>query len=117
MPQFRARHRRARLAGASIATEPDALARDSELLSHVLHEVLVEQAGEELRLLEITGEPALLADSPALQRRPSHRNPWIDPLSLLQVELLAPARAGRGEAREPLLATIIGITAEMRNTG
>ena len=32
----------------SIATEPDALARDSELLSSVLHEVLVEQAGEEL---------------------------------------------------------------------
>jgi hypothetical protein len=27
-------------------TEPDALARDSELLSTVLHEVLVEQAGE-----------------------------------------------------------------------
>jgi phosphoenolpyruvate carboxylase len=30
----------------SLATEPDALARDSELLSQVLHEVLVEQSGE-----------------------------------------------------------------------
>jgi phosphoenolpyruvate carboxylase len=69
------------------------------------------------RLLEITGEPSLLADSPALQRRLSHRNPWIDPLSLLQVELLARSRAGRAEAREPLLATITGIAAGMRNTG
>ena len=47
------------------------------------------------RLLEITGARALLDDAPALQRRLSHRNPWIDPLSHLQVELLARARAGR----------------------
>ena len=38
--------------------------------------------------------PSLLDDSPALQRRLSHRNPWIDPLSHLQVELLARSRAG-----------------------
>jgi phosphoenolpyruvate carboxylase len=69
------------------------------------------------RLLEIMGAPALLDDAPALQRRLSHRNPWIDPLSHLQVELLARARAGRPEAREPLLATITGIAAGMRNTG
>ena len=69
------------------------------------------------RLLEITGAPSLLDDSPALQRRLSHRNPWIDPLSHLQVELLARARAGRPDAREALLATITGIAAGMRNTG
>ena len=69
------------------------------------------------RLLEITGAPSLLDDSPALQRRLSHRNPWIDPLSHLQVELLARARAGQHDAREPLLATITGIAAGMRNTG
>ncbi|HEY6696158.1 MAG TPA: phosphoenolpyruvate carboxylase [Solirubrobacteraceae bacterium] len=69
------------------------------------------------RLLEIAGAASLLDDTPALQRRLSHRNPWIDPLSHLQVELLARARAGREEAREPLLATITGIAAGMRNTG
>jgi len=69
------------------------------------------------RLLEITGAPALLDDSPALQRRLSHRNPWIDPLSHLQVELLARSRGGGADAREPLLATITGIAAGMRNTG
>jgi phosphoenolpyruvate carboxylase len=69
------------------------------------------------RLLEITGAPSLLDDQPALQRRLSHRNPWIDPLSHLQVELLGRARAGQADAREPLLATITGIAAGMRNTG
>ena len=69
------------------------------------------------RLLEITGGQALLDHSPALQRRLSHRNPWIDPLSHLQVELLARSRAGQVEAFEPLLATITGIAAGMRNTG
>ena len=59
------------------------------------------------RLLEITGEPSLLGDSPALQRRLSHRNPWIDPLTHLQVELLAapaparPTRATRCWRRSP----------------
>jgi phosphoenolpyruvate carboxylase len=69
------------------------------------------------RLLEITGESALLGDSPALQRRLSHRNPWIDPLTHLQVELLDRTRSGQADARDPLLATITGIAAGMRNTG
>ena len=69
------------------------------------------------RLLEITGAPSLLDDQPALQRRLSHRNPWIDPLTHLQVELLGRARNGQADAREPLLATITGIAAGMRNTG
>jgi phosphoenolpyruvate carboxylase len=69
------------------------------------------------RLLEITGESVLLGDSPALQRRLSHRNPWIDPLTHLQVELLERTRSGQADARDPLLATITGIAAGMRNTG
>ena len=69
------------------------------------------------RLLEVLGADHLLDDAPALQRRLSHRNPWVDPLSHLQVELLARARAGRADAREPLLATISGIAAGLRNTG
>ena len=70
------------------------------------------------RVLAITGQERLLDDTPALQRRLEHRNPWVDPLSHLQVELLrAPARRPRAEAREPLLATIAGIAAGMRNTG
>ncbi|WP_053227182.1 phosphoenolpyruvate carboxylase [Solirubrobacter soli] len=69
------------------------------------------------RVLLITGQDRLLDETPALQRRLEHRNPWIDPLSHLQVELLRRVRSGREEARSPLLATITGIAAGMRNTG
>jgi phosphoenolpyruvate carboxylase len=69
------------------------------------------------RVLAITGQERLLDETPALQRRLEQRNPWVDPLSHLQVELLERLRAGREEARGPLLATITGIAAGMRNTG
>jgi phosphoenolpyruvate carboxylase len=69
------------------------------------------------RILEITGAPRLLNDTPALLERLSHRNPWVDPLNHLQVELLERVRAGAANDREPLLATISGIAAGLRNTG
>jgi phosphoenolpyruvate carboxylase len=69
------------------------------------------------RVLAITGQQGLLDQTPALQRRLALRNPWVDPLSHLQVELLERLRGGREEARTPLLATITGIAAGMRNTG
>ena len=69
------------------------------------------------RVLTVTHQGRLLDETPALQRRLEHRNPWIDPLSHLQVELLRRVRAGREEARPALLATITGIAAGMRNTG
>ena len=63
------------------------------------------------RVLTVTGQGRLLDETPALQSRLEHRNPWIDPLSHLQVELLRRVRGGREEARAPLLATITGIAA------
>lgn len=68
-------------------------------------------------VLEIRGVPNLLDASPALQRRLAHRNPWIDPLSHIQVALLRRSRDGDEEAQGPLLSTIGGIAAGMRNTG
>ena len=68
-------------------------------------------------VLEIVDEDRLLARSPALLARLSHRNPWTDPLSHMQVELLARARDGDEAAQQPLLMTISGIAAGMRNTG
>ncbi|MGH9935396.1 MAG: phosphoenolpyruvate carboxylase, partial [Blastocatellia bacterium] len=76
--------------------------------------------------LQITGERRLLDQAPVLQRSIAVRNPYVDPLSYLQVELLARRRsAGKSEldagAREKLLyailLTINGIAAGMRNTG
>jgi phosphoenolpyruvate carboxylase len=69
------------------------------------------------RVLALTGSADLLGDVPALRERLSHRNPWIDPLSHMQVDLLRRSRAGDPDARSPLLQTITGIAAGMRNTG
>jgi len=69
------------------------------------------------RLLEITGQSELLEAKPALKERLPFRNPWVDPLSHLQVALLKRLRAGDETAREPLLATVTGIAAGLRNTG
>lgn len=68
-------------------------------------------------VLEISGTDALLESAPALMARLSHRNPWTDPLSHMQIDLLRRARAGDRDAERPLLLTINGIAAGMRNTG
>jgi phosphoenolpyruvate carboxylase len=81
-------------------------------------------------LLQITGERRLLDQSPVLQRSIAVRNPYVDPMSYLQVELLARQRAGmpgakrrklkpeeREKLRYAILLTINGIAAGMRNTG
>ncbi len=72
-------------------------------------------------VLMITGERRLLDKSPVLQRSIAVRNPYVDPMSYLQVELLARLRSGDVADQEQLLyailLTINGIAAGMRNTG
>ncbi len=74
-------------------------------------------------LLQVTGERQLLANSPVLQRSIAVRNPYVDPMSYLQVELLARSRkagltaAAKARLRYALTLTINGIAAGMRNTG
>ncbi|WP_224360537.1 phosphoenolpyruvate carboxylase [Hyalangium versicolor] len=64
----------------------------------------------------ITGESRLLDNNPQLQRSIALRNPYVDPMSFLQVELLRRKREGQ-EVSRPLLLTLNGIAAGMRNTG
>lgn len=77
-------------------------------------------------VLRVTGERRLLDNSPVLQRSIAVRNPYVDPMSYLQVELLerkrasGPQRITQGEHDKLLYAillTINGIAAGMRNTG
>ena len=74
---------------------------------------------EEL-VLAITGSEALLDRDPWLQRSILLRNPYVDPMSLLQVDLLERWReAGRGDDDlfEALLTTVHGIAGALQNTG
>lgn len=69
-------------------------------------------------LLKVSGHEALLEDEPKLNSSIKIRNPYTDPLNLLQVELLARVRAGEtGIIEDALLITMNGIAAGMRNTG
>ncbi|PVZ69793.1 phosphoenolpyruvate carboxylase [Pelagibaculum spongiae] len=70
-------------------------------------------------LAEITGKD-ILQGNPVLKRSIDVRNPYVDPLHLLQAELMARCRAISCESTEveqAMLVTIAGIAAGMRNTG
>jgi phosphoenolpyruvate carboxylase len=75
-------------------------------------------------ILEITKQKSLLETNPVLNRSIRLRNPYVDPMSLIQVELIRRKRtaAAHGEPDSPELnraisATINGISAGLRNTG
>ena len=75
-------------------------------------------------LLLIRGHRRLLDDSPVLQSAIELRNPYVDPLSLLQISLLRRKRLRptatkhADEAVDDALATTLsGIAQALRNTG
>jgi phosphoenolpyruvate carboxylase len=70
-------------------------------------------------ILRITGQRELLARNRVLARSIRLRNPYVDPMSLIQVELLGRKQQGESgaELEYPLGATINGIAAGLHNTG
>ena len=68
-------------------------------------------------VLEIVEAEQLLDRHPALQQSIRLRNPYVDPMNAIQVELLRRHRAGDETALRPLLRSITGIAAALRNTG
>ena len=71
------------------------------------------------QLLAATGQPYLLANSPALDASIRLRLPYIEPLNLLQVELLKRHRAGETDPRirEGIELSINAIATALRNSG
>jgi phosphoenolpyruvate carboxylase len=74
------------------------------------------------QVTEVTGQP-LLASDPTLARGIELRNPYVDPISYVQVELLrrlralpegAPERSGLEEA---VMISLLGVATGLRNTG
>ncbi|HVC86294.1 MAG TPA: phosphoenolpyruvate carboxylase [Gaiellaceae bacterium] len=68
-------------------------------------------------VLAATGVKRLLERQPVLRRSVELRNPYVDPMNAVQVELLRRHRAGDTTAELPLLRSIAGIAAALRNTG
>ncbi|MCP3915768.1 MAG: phosphoenolpyruvate carboxylase [bacterium] len=71
-------------------------------------------------VLEVLDQGALLDRDPTLQRSIRLRNPYVDPMSFVQADLLARWRAGGREDRElerVLGQTVRGIARGLQNTG
>ncbi len=71
------------------------------------------------RVLAVTGDERLLDREPALRTTLEVRENYLEPLHLLQLQLLTRHRAGEDDPdlERALLLTINGIAAGMRNTG
>jgi phosphoenolpyruvate carboxylase len=72
------------------------------------------------QILAIRGTAQLLDSDPTLQRSIRLRNPYVDPMNLMQVDLLQRWRAGEREDRdlfEALLASVGGIAQGLQSTG
>jgi phosphoenolpyruvate carboxylase len=65
----------------------------------------------------VTGDRTLLERNPTLKRSIQLRNPYVDPLNLIQAELVRRKRQGQPDTARSLLLTVNGIAAGMRNTG
>jgi phosphoenolpyruvate carboxylase len=71
-------------------------------------------------ILELNGHETLLEGDITLQRAIMLRNPYVDPMSLMQIDLLSRWRASNREDEElfdALLASVIGIAQGLQNTG
>ena len=79
--------------------------------------IAAEHARAVASVLEIVEAKALLDRHPVVQRSIALRNPYVDPMNAIQIELLRRHRAGDDSARLPLLRSIAGIAAALRNTG
>jgi len=68
-------------------------------------------------VLDIVEADQLLARHPVVQASVALRNPYVDPMNAIQVELLARYRGGDDAVEPALLRSIAGISAALRNTG
>jgi phosphoenolpyruvate carboxylase len=93
---------------------------DDTALRHRFFTMLREEFDRTRRVvLDITGQRELLEQNPVLAHSIRLRNPYVDPMSLIQVSLLRRKRGGEdtAELNYALAATINGIAAGLRNTG
>ena len=126
-PYFRALIDNAELAIAKtdleIAKDYAQLAKDAACVE-VANRIFAEFQETRAAILLITRQASLLEKTSWLQRSIQQRNPYVDPLNLIQVELIERVRklgaedeALRTKQEELIRLSIQGIAAGLRNTG
>jgi len=93
------------------------LVDDDRLAERVFGTLRAEHERARDAILEVVEARELLDRHPVLQQSIRLRNPYVDPMNAIQVELLRRRRAGDETALRPLLRSIAGIAAALRNTG
>ncbi len=95
------------------------LVEDTELRARIYSQFEAEYERTVDAVLAITRQTELLENNPVLARSIKLRNPYVDPMHLIQVDLLRRKRAGEDtpEINRAISATISGISAGLRNTG
>jgi len=106
-----------------ISKEYAGMIKDDAVRERIFAEIENEYKLTSDLILKITGQEEILDNVPIIQESIRLRNPYVDPLSYLQVRLLKELRSIRergeddAELLREVLLTINGIAAGLRNTG
>ena len=102
-----------------IAKRYASLVQPQELRERIWKRISAEYDRTVRMLLAVSSQSHLLQNEPALQRSVQLRNPYVDPLSFIQIELLQRYREGgsQDELLRPVLLTVNGIAGALKNTG
>jgi len=110
-------------ADMSIARLYASLVEDETIREKVLARITEEFRRTEKALLAVTGQRELLENEPVLAKSIKLRNPYVDPLNYLQVEMIRRRRRGKLKKvdqegiRAVLELTVNGIAGGLKNTG
>ena len=97
--------------------------RHNDTKTRIYKNIIAEFELTKTSVVQITGQEYILQELPFVCESIRLRNPYVDPLSYMQVQLLKELRALREEGRDDVkllrevLLTINGIAAGLRNTG
>jgi phosphoenolpyruvate carboxylase len=110
-------------ADMGIAALYNSLVNDETQREKIFSDLSAEHTRAYEFICKITGQTELLQSTPVLKISIERRNPYVDPLNFIQVDLLRQLRATAPDAPEyaeimdGVLATINGIAAGMKTTG
>ncbi len=110
-------------ADLNIAREYGRMVKDADTAQRIYQVIKDEYVLTKSLILRITGQHEILDNVPVIQESIRLRNPYVDPLSYLQVELLTELREQQDQNKDDtsllreVLLTINGIAAGLRNTG
>jgi phosphoenolpyruvate carboxylase len=100
------------------------LVPDRESAAAIFARIEAEHARTREHMLRVTGHAELMEADIVIQRSVQLRNPYVDPLNYLQIEMLKRLRAlddpegpDAEQLREVIVLTVNGIAAGLRNTG